>query len=66
MGADVSSTLLVKQQEIRIGINCSNGLNTIYRDYLDRFRYYTDAQGINIQFRMQIPLTLMRVKNNYG
>jgi iron complex outermembrane receptor protein len=64
LGADVSSTLLVKQQEIRIGINCSNGLNTIYRDYLDRFRYYTDAQGINIQFRLQIPFTLIHIKNN--
>jgi len=64
IGADVSTILLFKQQEIRIGISGTNILNTRYRDYLDRFRYYTDAQGMNIQFRLQIPLTLIRVKNN--
>lgn len=27
--------------------------NQVYRDYLDRFRYYQDAIGRNIQFRIQ-------------
>lgn len=34
--------------EWRIGLTASNLLNTAYRDYLDRFRYYTDARGLDL------------------
>jgi iron complex outermembrane receptor protein len=34
------------------GININNMLNTRYRDYLDRFRYFADAQGINIHMKL--------------
>ncbi len=32
----------------RIGLQCTNLLNTAYRDYLDRFRYYADARGADV------------------
>ncbi len=35
-----------------LGLRISNALNTSYRDYLNRFRYYTDDQGRNISFRI--------------
>ena len=35
-----------------VGIRISNALNTAYRDYLNRFRYYTDDQGRNISLRV--------------
>lgn len=38
-------------QHISFNIEAGNLLNTKYRDYLDRFRYYSDLQGRNIQFR---------------
>lgn len=34
--------------ELRLGLRGDNLLNTAYRDYMDRFRYYADASGINI------------------
>lgn len=34
--------------ELRFGLRATNLLNTAYRDYLDRFRYYADARGMDI------------------
>lgn len=34
--------------ELRIGLEGYNLLNTAYRDYLDRFRYYADARGTDL------------------
>jgi iron complex outermembrane receptor protein len=62
LGADVSTSIRFNKQEINVGISGSNLLNTIYRDYLDRFRYYADAQGINLQFRLQVPFTIFSKK----
>lgn len=38
--------------ELRLGLLASNLLNTRYRDYLDRFRYYADARGIDVLVRI--------------
>lgn len=43
----------VNLKKIDVGIRISNVLNTAYRDYLNRFRYYTDDQGRNISFRVR-------------
>ncbi|MBL7964962.1 MAG: TonB-dependent receptor [Flavobacteriales bacterium] len=32
----------------RAGLRVTNLLNTSYRDYMDRFRYYADARGIDV------------------
>ena len=40
-----------KKQNLGISLTVSNLLNTTYRDYLNRFRYYTDEIGQNIIFR---------------
>lgn len=34
--------------EIRFGLRAANALNMAYRDYLDRFRYYADARGLDV------------------
>lgn len=41
-----------------ITLSCSveNLLNTTYRDYLSRFRYYIDDPGRNVVLRVQFPL----------
>ena len=35
-----------------MGISVNNALNQAYRDYLNRFRYYADDQGINVSLRL--------------
>ncbi|MFN6945787.1 MAG: TonB-dependent receptor [Cytophagaceae bacterium] len=39
-----------------LSLSVNNLLNTRYRDYLDRFRYFTDAMGRNIMLRVRVPL----------
>jgi iron complex outermembrane recepter protein len=41
-------------KRINLGISCKNILNTTYRDYLNRFRYFADEIGRNVTFRSQI------------
>lgn len=42
-----STTILSKNLETRLVLRIDNLLNTNYRDYLNRHRYFADAQGIN-------------------
>ncbi|MCD6068408.1 MAG: TonB-dependent receptor [Bacteroidetes bacterium] len=63
VGMDASTTLQLGKQEITIAISLSNLTNKKYRDYLDRLRYYSDAVGRNIQFRLNIPLIIYDKKN---
>ncbi len=42
----------ISLKKIDLGIRISNALNTAYRDYLNRFRYFADDQGRNISFRV--------------
>jgi len=62
VGFDIATKIKVKNQELGIGISGSNVTNKIYRDYLDRFRYYTNAVGTNIQFRLNVPFTVFDKK----
>jgi len=41
---------------MQVGIEGQNILNKRYRDYLDRFRYFADAQGSNFILRLGIPI----------
>lgn len=45
---------------LEVGFGIRNVMNASYRDYLDRFRYYTDAIGRNYTVRLKVPLTLSR------
>ena len=42
----------INLKKVDLGIRINNALNTAYRDYLNRFRYYTDDMGRNISFRI--------------
>ena len=50
-----SCAIEVANQKIEIGVSVTNLLNQSYRDYMDRFRYFTDAMGRNISFRIKVP-----------
>jgi iron complex outermembrane receptor protein len=51
-----SGTFKLGKGIIDISLEVTNLMNTTYRDYLNRFRYFTDEQGRNFLIRIQIPL----------
>lgn len=53
LNAHVGGKLKLKRNELNLGVNINNALNTKYRDYMDRFRYFSDALGVNIVFKIQ-------------
>ncbi len=58
LGVEIGTELHVKKQKFLINLSATNLLNTRYREYLDRFRYYCDAVGVSYNVRLTIPLTL--------
>ncbi|WP_153042148.1 TonB-dependent receptor [Rufibacter roseus] len=56
--AEAGTTLQVGNHQVEIGLIGRNLLNTSYRDYLNRFRYYADEVGRNITLRVSIPFNL--------
>lgn len=48
LGLSASAFRPLGKGELRLGLRGSNLLNAAYRDYLDRFRYYADARGLEI------------------
>ena len=51
-------TITIYKQDIELGISVNNLFNHSYRDYLDRFRYFTDAMGRNVSLRIKIPFNM--------
>ncbi len=64
VGAELGGNFMIKKQPLVLSIRADNLLNAVYRDYLDRFRYYCDAQGRNITLRIKVPLMLYTKKTN--
>lgn len=58
LGIQLGGTFHLKHQPVEINFSVSNLLNTRYREYLDRFRYYCDAQGASYNLRINLPLVL--------
>lgn len=54
LGLNISSNLNFKNNKIRFFINSSNLLNTSYRDYLNRQRYFADDLGRSITFGFNV------------
>jgi iron complex outermembrane receptor protein len=48
-----TSVRIAEKQELELGINIQNLFNTVYRDYLNRFRYYADDMGRNASLRLK-------------
>lgn len=57
-GLNAGSTVQIGKQSLILNFSITNAANTVYRDYLDRFRYYNDALGMNYTLRIRIPFTL--------
>ena len=48
--------------KISISVGVNNLLNISYRDYLNRFRYFTDDLGRNVIIRAKIPFSILTKK----
>ncbi len=47
---------------INVILMVNNIFNTIYRNYMNAFRYYADEMGTNISLRLKIPLAIHKHK----
>jgi len=50
---EAMTQLNLAKQKMIAGVVVNNLFNTVYRDYLNKFRYYTDETGINIQLKIK-------------
>lgn len=62
-GIQITSDIRLFDQNMTMMIGVNNLLNTSYRDYLNRFRYFTDETGRNITLRIVIPITSTKTSN---
>lgn len=53
---NAGTTVQLFKKPVTIGVGIRNLLNTVYRDYLNSMRYFTDEQGINASIRLKIEL----------
>ncbi len=53
LGLNMSTLLQLSNSSIRFSLSAENLLNTSYRDYLNRQRYFAEEMGINVLFNMQ-------------
>ena len=51
LGASIGTTFKLKKTKLRCSISGENLLNTVYRDYLNRQRYFADDPGWNVNIR---------------
>lgn len=63
LNASIGMDIPVKNQFITVGLSANNILNVRYRDYMNRFRYFTDEMGTNISLRVKVPFTLIQAKS---
>ena len=59
-GAELGFAWQVNRQPLSLVLTGTNLLNRVYRDYLDRFRYFADEPGRNITLRLKYPLEFGR------
>ena len=60
--ADLGFNVPIGKEQVNINLSVTNMLNTGYRDYLNRYRYFTNDVGRNFTIRLQIPFTLLTKK----
>ncbi|WP_245859739.1 TonB-dependent receptor [Spirosoma aerolatum] len=56
LGAEVGFSAALGRQPINVVLTGSNLANASYRDYLNRFRYFTNEPGRNLSVKLALPL----------
>jgi iron complex outermembrane receptor protein len=54
LGASVGSDIVLPKVVLKWSVQAENLLNTTYRDYLNRLRYYADEEGVNIRLGLNV------------
>ena len=54
MHLNVGTSFLISGKESSLNVGVHNLLNTRYRDYMNRFRYFTDEMGRNITLQWRV------------
>ena len=62
VGFQAGAEVVIKHHFYYISLSATNISNTVFRDYLDRFRYYNDAAASNYRLNIRIPFTLIKKK----
>lgn len=57
--ASASGVTVMLGTILRWNVSVQNALNASYRDYLSRFRYFTDDTGINVILRLAVPFGVL-------
>jgi iron complex outermembrane receptor protein len=52
IGCDINYAFTLFKKDFKFGLNGYNLSNKSYRNYLNRFRYFTDEMGVNISARL--------------
>lgn len=60
--AEAGTTIHFGKQPVEVGITGNNLLNTAYRDYLNKQRYYADELGRMLLLRVRIPFDFSNMK----
>lgn len=63
-GLSLAGTVYLRQQPMELHFGINNLFNARYRDYLDRFRYYCDAQGVSYNLRLNFPIVIYDKKSH--
>jgi iron complex outermembrane receptor protein len=63
LNADAGILLKVKQQQLNLGLSITNALNSNYRAYLNRYRYFADELGTNVSIHLKIPINFKQNNN---
>jgi iron complex outermembrane receptor protein len=50
------ATLHMGTTPVQLNLSVQNLLDTAYRDYLSRFRYFIDEPGRSVVLRLQVPI----------
>ncbi len=58
LGFHVRTHIKVSNNSWMLSMDLHNLFNTSYRDYLSRFRYFTDDTGFNLVLRLSVPFSL--------
>lgn len=58
--AEIGADFVFGKQKVNVSLQVNNIFNTVYRDYLNRFRYYTDEMGRNISLRIKVPFVILK------
>jgi iron complex outermembrane receptor protein len=62
LNASLGFSIPINKHVMTFSLTANNLLNQVYRDYMDRFRYFTDEPGRNFMLKVRMPFG--SVKNN--